>query len=154
VTDLQQRPIRNLRISRAVDLAAAVLLVVVANNLAAYSLGAAFAMAVPVAILLTAVVVRTSTIRRWKAEGRELNRPRMTPEDYQRLREMEIELGWEPSEPLMPVPEPGPASPVRRTAARRAEPECCQCGRGYEAHREDARSRQAGRRTSSTRSTW
>jgi hypothetical protein len=69
VTDLQ-RPIRNLRISRAVDLAAAVLLAVVASNLAAYSLGAAFALAVPVAILLTAVVVQTSTIRRWKAEER------------------------------------------------------------------------------------
>jgi len=69
MTDLQ-RPIRNLRISRAVDLAAAVLLAVVANNLAAYSLGAAFALAVPVAILLTAVVVQTSTIRRWKTEER------------------------------------------------------------------------------------
>jgi hypothetical protein len=39
------------------------------------------------------------TLRR---RERELNRPRMTSEDYRRLREMEIELGWEPSEPPDP----------------------------------------------------
>lgn len=70
MTDLQRRSIRALRASRVTFLAAAALGVLFANVLATYSLGAAFAMAVPVAILLTFAVVQTSTIRRWKAEER------------------------------------------------------------------------------------
>jgi hypothetical protein len=120
MTDLH-RPIRVLRVSRAAFLMAAVLGVLFANVLAAYSLAAAFAMAVPIAILLTFAAVQTSTIRRWKAEARELNRPRMTPDDYQRLREMEIELGWEPSEPPAPEAELPAESP-------QAACDCGKCG--------------------------
>lgn len=128
-----QRAIRSLRVSRAVFLAAAVLLVLIASNLAAYSPGSAFAMALPVAILLTFAVAQTSTIRRWRAEERELSRPRMTPEDYRRLREMEAELGWELSE--MPASAPAPAPPARKSALP-AACECTLCGRRYEARRE------------------
>jgi hypothetical protein len=120
------RPIRVLRVSRAAFLAAAVLGVVFANVLAVYSLAAAFAMAIPIAILLTFAAVQTSTIRRWRAEARELNRPRMTPDDYQRLREMEIELGWEPSEPPAPEAELPAESPQA----------ACDCGKCEDAARE------------------
>lgn len=46
--------------------------------------------------------VRESALRRMA------HRPRrtMTPEDYRRTRELERELGWEPSEPCMPVEVP------------------------------------------------
>lgn len=43
-------------------------------------------------------------------------RSRMTPEDYEHLRELEAELGWEPSEPCAPVdlPERRPTPTPRR----------------------------------------
>lgn len=47
------------------------------------------------------------------------SRPRttMTPEDYEHLRELEAELGWEPSEPCMPVKVPEPMVPGTSFAA-------------------------------------
>jgi len=63
------------------------------------------------------------------------HRPRrvMTPADYERLREMEAELGWEPSEPLMPgkvssraVPKVRPLNDSRVLAVQAAP--YCQCG--------------------------
>jgi len=51
-------------------------------------------------IFCVAMIARnTRRVGTLRARERELSRPRMTPEDYKRLREMEIELGWEPSEP-------------------------------------------------------
>ena len=76
--------------------------------------------------VLLAFDPREAVLRRVTGRPRRI----MTPDDYRRLRELEAELGWEPSEPLMPVPEP-----ARKTAAFRPETECMQCGQGYEAHR-------------------
>lgn len=47
-------------------------------------------------------------------------RPRMTPEDYRQLRELEADLGWEPSEPCAPVKVPVPSAlrPPGRQPAR------------------------------------
>jgi len=119
VSDLQ-RSVRLLRISRGCFLAAAVLGVIMAVVPPAANV-AAWVIAVPVAILLTFAVAQTAAIRQCKAEiaqrERELNRPRMTLDDYRRLREMEIELGWEPSE----LPAGAGASPESSRPA-------CECG--------------------------
>jgi hypothetical protein len=66
------------------------------------------------AALLAFIVMQTRLIGDLQRRDRELSRPHMTADDYRQLREMEIELGWEPSEPLMPVKEahekPAPVS--------------------------------------------
>jgi hypothetical protein len=59
---------------------------------------AALLAAVSLVFCVLMIVRNTRRIGTLRARERELNRPRMTPEDYRRLREMEIELGWEPSE--------------------------------------------------------
>jgi hypothetical protein len=76
----------------------------------AIGLGAALA-------VLFAFVPREAVLRRVT------HRPRrtMTPDDYRHLRELETELGWEPSE--MPMPEP--ARPTRGTGS----PVACECVR-------------------------
>jgi len=62
-----------------------------------------------------AMSVRESVLRR---VARRPYRPPLTPEDWRQLREMEIELGWEPSEPPATVAEP--ARPARKGAPRAA----------------------------------
>jgi len=68
------------------------------------------ALSLVLGVVLAAVFMPISTREAYlrKITGR--SRRVMTPADYERLREMERELGWEPSEPLMPVKVP--ASPV------------------------------------------
>jgi hypothetical protein len=58
------------------------------------------------------------------------SRPRriMTPDDYKRLRELERELGWEPSE----APESLAAGGV--VALEPREPPACHCGKSAEEH--------------------
>jgi hypothetical protein len=51
-------------------------------------------------------------------------RPHMTPEDYRHLREMEIELGWEPSEMPTPVER---SSREAATPVTPAPPRYCTC---------------------------
>jgi hypothetical protein len=72
--------------------------------------------------LLALIVAQTRMLGTLRRRERELSRPRMTAEDYRRLREMEIELGWEPSEPPASVAEPAPTT--RETAL----PAACECG--------------------------
>jgi hypothetical protein len=106
VSDLQ-RQIRQMRVFRAAFAALAVphtfmfVADVAAGSFAAVSL-----------VFCVLMIVRnTRRIGTLRARERELNRPRMTPEDYRQLREMELELGWEPSEPDMPArPQPRPLS--------------------------------------------
>jgi hypothetical protein len=74
----------------------------------------ASAQAACIAILQVLIVTQTRQIGTLRRRERELNRPHMTPEDYRRLREMEIELGWEPSE--VPATVAAPAQPVRSFA--------------------------------------
>jgi hypothetical protein len=76
------------------------------------------AQAVCIVTLLVLIVAQTRQLGTLRRRERELSRPRMTPEDYQQLREMELELGWEPSE----VPEAAPATPPRMNG--RPKPPC------------------------------
>jgi hypothetical protein len=85
--------------SRVIIVLAAVLnAFMLAANVAIGSLLAlASAAAAAVIGCLLMIVIQTRQIGSLRARARDLNRPRMTPEDYRQLREMEIELGWEPS---------------------------------------------------------
>jgi hypothetical protein len=85
----------------------------VAANVAIGSLLALLSTATVIGCLVV-IVVQTRLIGTMRLRERDLNRPRMTPEDYRRLREMEIELGWEPSE--LPASVTAPVAPS-----------CCAC---------------------------
>jgi hypothetical protein len=110
VTNLQRsiRRTRGLRVG--VVLAVALNALILAAEIALGSLLVIVPAACIVALLVSLVAQTRmlATLRRRERELEELSRPRMTPEDYRRLREMEIELGWEPSEsPDPPLPETG-----------------------------------------------
>jgi hypothetical protein len=66
----------------------------------------AMALGAVLCVLLAVPGAREAVLRKAARRPRRV----MTPGDYERLRELEAELGWEPSEPLMPVK--APASPV------------------------------------------
>jgi hypothetical protein len=108
VTDVQQH-IRRTRMSRVVIVLAAVLsaLILAANVAWGFLLTTPFSAAGIIACVVV-IVMHTRRIGILRARERELNRPRMTPEDYRQLREMEIELGWEPSEVPASVAELAP----------------------------------------------
>jgi hypothetical protein len=123
-----QRSIRRTRaIRRAAILGAALNAFALAVNLADGS-ALAFAPAAGIVALLVLVVMQTRLIGDLRTRERELNRPRMTPEDYRHLREMETELGWEPSE----VPESLAAAGA--VALEPREPAACDCGKSQEEH--------------------
>jgi hypothetical protein len=86
--------------SRVIIVLAAVLnaLILAANVAWGFLLTTPFSAAGVIACVVV-IVMHTHRIGILRARERELNRPRMTPEDYRQLREMEIELGWEPSGP-------------------------------------------------------
>jgi hypothetical protein len=95
--------------SRVVIVLAAVLnALILAANVAWGSLLTTPFSAAGVIACVVVIVMHTRRIGILRARERELNRPRMTPEDYRRLREMEIELGWEPSEVPASVAELAP----------------------------------------------
>jgi hypothetical protein len=102
MTDVQ-RSIRRARTIRVVAVPAAALgaLLLAVTLIAGSPLTPvlASAQAVCIAVLLVLIITQTRVMRTLQRRQRELNRPRMTPEDYRQLREMEIELGWEPIEP-------------------------------------------------------
>jgi hypothetical protein len=110
-----QRGIKRMRTVRASAVLGAFFGVLVfAANVA---LGSALAVvpALLVVTLLALVVVQTRLIGMLRRQERELSRPRMTAEDYRHLRDMEIELGWEPSELPASVAKPKfPAPPAPR----------------------------------------
>jgi hypothetical protein len=121
-----QRQIRWARITRALFTTAAVILMV---EFAIHVAGGALVLAAMngFAVVLFAVSIALTTaririMRRQERGLREPARPRMTPEDWRRLREMEIGLGWEPSE--TPADAAEPARPARRTDP----PAGCECG--------------------------
>jgi hypothetical protein len=110
---------------RVLVLAAAADILAFAANVALGSL-VALAAAVAVIVCLAMVVAQTRLIGTLRQRERELGgpaRPRMTPEDWRRLRELEIELGWEPSEPPADIEAPVVASPVRDDSECR----CLEC---------------------------
>jgi hypothetical protein len=119
VTEVQRSIRQTRRIRVAAVLAAALNALMLAVNVAHGS----FLSLISVPFSATAFIACLSlivwqtrligTYRERERELRELARPRMTPEDWRRLREMEIELGWEPSEPPADVEAPVTASPVR-----------------------------------------
>jgi hypothetical protein len=74
---------------------------------------AALASVPGIAVCVLMIVRNTRLIGSLRLQERELARPRMTPEDWRQLREMEIELGWEPSE--APAPEAGQTPPAKVT---------------------------------------
>lgn len=67
--------------------------------------------------LLALIIAETHRIGTMERRERELSRPRMTPEDYRRLREMEAELGWELSEVPASAEVPQAKAPERLTSA-------------------------------------
>jgi len=74
---------------------------------------AALASVPGIAVCVLMIVRNTRLIGSLRLQERELARPRMTPEDWRQLREMEIELGWEPSE--APALEAGQTPPAKVT---------------------------------------
>jgi hypothetical protein len=112
VTEVQRsiRQTRRIRVAAFVALALNALMFAV--NIAVGTVLAAILAPISAAAvigLLALIVWQTrliGTYRERERELRELVRPRMTPEDWRRLREMEAELGWEltaaPDEPLLP----------------------------------------------------
>jgi hypothetical protein len=105
VTDVQRsiertRAIKRTRALRSATVLVAILgAVALAVSLAEGSAALAGMAAVTIAAILVLIIWQTRLIR---SRRREVHRPRMTPGDYRRLREMEIELGWEPSKPPVP----------------------------------------------------
>jgi hypothetical protein len=123
VTDVQ-RHIRRMRACRVVIvLAAALNAFMLAVDITSGSLLALLSATAVVGCLLL-LVKQTRLIGTMQRQKRELSRPRMTAEDYRHLREMETELGWEPSE--VPATEAG--LPAERT------PPACQCGKSAGEH--------------------
>jgi len=97
VTDLR----RSIGQARTIRAAAVYLIALSALILAGDLDGRSPSWPVPAACivaLLVLIVMQTRQIGRSQALAREAHRPRMTPGDYRRLREMEIELGWKPTE--------------------------------------------------------
>jgi hypothetical protein len=104
--------------SRVVIVLAAVLnALILAANVAWGSLLTTPFSAAGVIACVVVIVMHTRRIGILRARERELNRPRMTPEDYRRLREMEIKLGWEPSEAPASAEVPQAKAPERLTSA-------------------------------------
>ena len=113
VTDVQRRA-RQMRMFRAAFAALTALnALILAADVAAGSLAALLA-AAAVAFCVLMIVRNTRLIRSLRLQERELNRPRMTPEDWRQLRELEAELGWELSE--LPASMAKPAQPARSFA--------------------------------------
>ena len=77
---------------------------------------------------LALIVWQTRMIGTLRRRERELSRPRMTPEDWRRLRELEIGLGWEPSEPPADEIAARAALADRMLAATMASVSACECG--------------------------
>jgi hypothetical protein len=103
-----QRGIKRMRIIRAVIvLTIALNAFIFAVDLAAGS-SLAFVPPVMITALLAVIAMQTRLIGTLRRQERELNRPHMTVADYRHLREMEIELGWEPSEVPASVAELAP----------------------------------------------
>jgi hypothetical protein len=123
-----QRHIRRMRACRVlVVLAAALNAFMLAVDIAAGSLSALLALVAVIGCLLL-LVKQTRVIGTMRRRERELSRPRMTAEDYRRLRELEIELGWEPSAP------PESLAPGGVVALEPREPPACECGKSAEEH--------------------
>jgi hypothetical protein len=119
VTDVQ-RQIRLARVSRVLFTVPAVIFAALfAVHLASGAVFLGVLNAITAALFTVSIVLTTVRIRmmRGTLARTETSLPRMTPGDYRRLREMEIELGWEPSE----VPAGAGASPESSRAA-------CECG--------------------------
>jgi hypothetical protein len=94
-TDVQ-RSIRRMRAIRvAAFFAVALNAFILAANVVWGSLLLASVSAACVIALLALVVAQTRMLGTLRQRERELSRPRMTAEDYRRLRELEAELGWE-----------------------------------------------------------
>jgi hypothetical protein len=134
------RPVRTVRAGRVI-----VTLTVIPNiyfgivNFLAGQ-GVAFASFAAVVFVLGVVAFQTVVIRRMEAKSgqhyplaepvlrRIAHRPRriMTPDDYKRLRELEAELGWEPSEPLVPAAG-RPSRDATAPVAAPVPPSYCAC---------------------------
>lgn len=103
VTDVQRSIRQTRRLRVAAFFAAALNALMFAVNVTGNSLLALILVpfsAAAVIACLALIAWQTRMIGTFQRRERELSRrPRMTPEDYRRLREMEIELGWEPSNP-------------------------------------------------------
>jgi hypothetical protein len=109
-TVLRRSVRRTRRYRLALVLAAALNGLALAANVAWGPAALAFLPAAAIVACLVLIVMGTRLIGRAQALTltRELSRPRMTPGDWRRLREMEIELGWEPSEVPASVAELAP----------------------------------------------
>jgi hypothetical protein len=97
VADVQ----RDIRRTRACRVIVVLLAAFSALALAAFTLAGFLAAPILSALVIGCLMVavkQTRLIGTMKRRERELSRPRMTAEDYRHLREMETELGWEPSE--------------------------------------------------------
>jgi hypothetical protein len=116
VSDVQDRIERTRAVRRTTVLVVALSAVALVVNLTEGSAGVAAVAAVAITFLLVLMAIQTRQIGALRRRERELNRPRMTPGDYRRLREMETELGWEPSEPPPGAELPPAAVPGRITA--------------------------------------
>lgn len=133
VTDVQ-RHVRQARVTRlAAVLGVARLAAVLGVALVALSFAVGPSpelapTATVITTLLLLAVTQTRLIGTLRRRERELNRPRMTPEDYRRLREMEIELGWEPTEV------PGSLASGGMVALEPRKPAACECGKSAEEH--------------------
>jgi hypothetical protein len=131
VSDVQHSIRRTRALRVAAFLAAALNALMLAVNVAGGSLLglilAPFSGAAVIA-LLALIVAQTRMIGTFRRRERELSRPRMTPEDYRRLREMEIELGWEPSDPPADAEAPVTASP-RQARVDGGGCRCLECRR-------------------------
>jgi hypothetical protein len=114
VTDVQRSIRQTRRLRVAAFFAAALNALMFAVNVTGNSLLALILVpfsAAAVIACLALIAWQTRMIGTLRQRERELSRPRMTPEDYRRLREMEIELGWEPSELPTDVKAPVAATP-------------------------------------------